>query len=402
MDEGMAWCLTGKVHGLGVGLQALAKDDPSSSGEEADRLYLSWNSRVLARGYVLMSSEQGHVIVVTGSANDRLDLAFALQSFEMLSTSWTHNRCLDTMYRRPVKEGMALLKWWGVIQMVPLKCGVHNTALVMHRLSRHRTDHGQQLLRRHNISTSGEQGHGVVEAVGCLVHMQGLQMIVLVWLSLLMTQDIQLVFSGNDFCLKTMYQRPASEGTVSSRLKAVGCLVEVWGLQTVALDVQHTLDSDVCLDTTYQHPADSGLGVVEWVGWLLQVWGPHTIVQPWSRSPPQRLLPGHDILKSNSYANHLQKWTAKSMEWTPFEEDSGLGNCVGCLTHSATVFLCEQIVEISRTLRDFFFGQIGPTMASCGFPLERFQREATLGQGTNGRMAPPICAFENTFGVGKL
>ncbi|KAK0471966.1 hypothetical protein IW261DRAFT_1571464 [Armillaria novae-zelandiae] len=31
-----------------------------------------------------------------------------------------------------------------------------------------------------------------------------------------------------------------------------------------------------------------------------------------------------------------------------FEEDSGLGNRMGCLTHSATVFLCKQIVEISR------------------------------------------------------
>ncbi len=40
-----------------------------------------------------------------------------------------------------------------------------------------------------------------------------------------------------------------------------------------------------------------------------------------------------------------------------------------------------------------FFGQIGPTLASLGFLLERFQWETMLGRRTNGRKPPPVCAF---------
>ncbi|KAK0471956.1 hypothetical protein IW261DRAFT_1424755 [Armillaria novae-zelandiae] len=343
-----------------LGRPGLVTANSSQGARSAAMAIWKGQARVLAQGYVLTSGEQGHVIVIMGSANDRLHLAFALQLFEMLSTSWTHNHCLDTMYRCPVKEGMALLKWWGVIQMVPLKCGVHNTALVVHRLSRHRTDHGQRLLHRHDVSTSGKQGHGVVKAAGCLVEVRGLK-------------------------------RISSEGTASSRLKAAGCLVEVWCLQTIALpwsriaprlfktyntqwtmtltskrhidvlqartwhrqggrcslglalplndfcldttfhpsmtqDVQHVFSgNNFCLDMMYRRPPWScivpQLFKTYNAQWTTTVASTRCIdvQRPWSRSPPQQLLPRHDVLMSSkqghsivevadSYANHVAVW----------------------------------------------------------------------------------------------
>ncbi|KAK0184878.1 hypothetical protein F5146DRAFT_1006295 [Armillaria mellea] len=50
----------------------------------------------------------------------------------------------------------------------------------------------------------------------------------------------------------------------------------------------------------------------------------------------------------------------------------------------------------------FFFGQIGPTTASVGFPLERFERETTLGRCTNGRKASPVCAFDEYLRGGEI
>ncbi|KAK0463685.1 uncharacterized protein EV420DRAFT_1519494 [Desarmillaria tabescens] len=54
-----------------------------------------------------------------------------------------------------------------------------------------------------------------------------------------------------------------------------------------------------------------------------------------------------------------------------------------------------------RTLL-FFFGQIGPTTASLGFPLERFERETTLGRRTNGRKPPPVRAFFEYLRGGEI
>ncbi len=55
-------------------------------------------------------------------------------------------------------------------------------------------------------------------------------------------------------------------------------------------------------------------------------------------------------------------------------------------------------------MQDFklFFGQIGPTTASLGFPLERFERETTLGRCTNGRKASPVCAFDEYLRGGEI
>ncbi|KAK0478951.1 hypothetical protein IW261DRAFT_1420280 [Armillaria novae-zelandiae] len=90
-----------KVHGLGVGLRVLAEDDPSSSGEEG----------CIHHGTAGFWLEV--LVQLSLSMTEDIQLVFSGNDF-----------CLKTMYQRLAREGMALLKWWGALQMVPLKCGV--------------------------------------------------------------------------------------------------------------------------------------------------------------------------------------------------------------------------------------------------------------------------------------
>ncbi|KAK0478970.1 hypothetical protein IW261DRAFT_1420301 [Armillaria novae-zelandiae] len=108
---------------------------------------------------------------------------------------------------------------------------------------------------------------------------------------------------------------------------------------------------DFCLDTTYRHPASSND-----VTRTPRVWIPLTTLAV--------VLPRHIDVWQTRGQEHLKK-----CGWhMPFEEDSGLDNRVGCLTHSATVFLCELIISDRVLLRfcatglflDFFLGKSDP------------------------------------------
>ncbi|KAK0478986.1 hypothetical protein IW261DRAFT_1420318 [Armillaria novae-zelandiae] len=258
------------------------------------------------------------------------------QSFETLSTSWTPNRFLDTMYRRPVNEGMALLKWWGVIQMIPLKCGPWSCTVFQdieqtmdkdycvdttyRRLASKGTAPLNQSGGFVNCGVCIRQGHSVVEVVGCLVHIQGLQMIAfavndsgrstcLLGERLLPQNDISLPSLGgygavevvgcltdgtlevrgpqvihieqimdNNYCLDMMYRRPASKGTVSS--KRQGVLLNF--CPSMTQDVQHVLSgNNYCINMMYRRPASKGTVLSKQQGVLLKC-------GRWYASYPQR------------------------------------------------------------------------------------------------------------------
>jgi len=50
----------------------------------------------------------------------------------------------------------------------------------------------------------------------------------------------------------------------------------------------------------------------------------------------------------------------------------------------------------------FFFGRVGPTTASVGLPLKRLERETTLVVCMNGRIASPVCAFDEYLRDGEI
>ncbi|KAK0478952.1 hypothetical protein IW261DRAFT_1565024 [Armillaria novae-zelandiae] len=190
----------------------------------------------------------------------------------------------------------------------------------------------------------------------------------LVSLCLSTFEDVQYTLDTN-FCLHTTYRRLASEGMALLRWRVVFqmCTPDVRGPQVIASvlpypsnfqDVRRTFfDNDFCLDTTYRHLASSndvtrtprGTRTSEEV-WMASVWLKNgslmmAMICDLQRRINVRRAPKMDgekygmARKDNEMRDQLKKGT-------PFEEDSGLGNRVGCLTHSATVFLCEQIVEI--------------------------------------------------------
>ncbi|KAK0478981.1 hypothetical protein IW261DRAFT_1565078 [Armillaria novae-zelandiae] len=257
---------------------------------------------------------------------------------------------------------------------------------------------------------------------------RGLQMIVLLWFSLSMTQDVQLVFSGNDFCLKMMYCHPAREGGLTIDRYSLGlalpfnefCLATTYRClasgdcqtvtskdktgKTCGQDIAQTMDNDYCIDMTYRRPASKGKASTKHAALVLpspsvlqdieytfsnngfclatmyqcsasgdcqtgasnEGMGKQGVEHEDVQTPAVWLKNGSLVMaticdlqrridvrrapkmdskkygiapKDNEMGDQLKKGT-------PFEEDLGLGNCVGCLTHSATVFLCEQIIEI--------------------------------------------------------
>ncbi|KAK0444069.1 hypothetical protein EV421DRAFT_1735349 [Armillaria borealis] len=159
-------------------------------------------------------------------------------------------------------------------------------------------------------------------------------------------------------------------------------------------NVQTTLWVKFCRETTYRLPASKVHVTAS--SWGAALW--------WAclKLNPSQL----DTVPTNFALRRRIAFRRVGLSWPPFEGDSGLGNGVEWLTCMEVLDLHECVV-VDTKVESFrahsnFFGQIGPTTASFGFPLERFQRETTLGRRTNGRMPPPVCAFDEYLRDGEI
>ncbi|KAK0478977.1 hypothetical protein IW261DRAFT_1420308 [Armillaria novae-zelandiae] len=205
-----------------------------------------------------------------------------------------------------------------------------------------------------------------------------------------MTQDVQHVFSGNDFCLDMMYRHPPWSRSPPQRLLPRHDVLTS-GKRGQGINktyVQHwcrvhprcfkisnapfltpAFASAQCIDVQRAGivrlvPLSMGLGRPagrtstsgEARGWENRVWSTKMCRHQIPMTAPKMNQEKYGIAcKDNETRDQLKKGVDHPM-WlptpTPFEEDSGLGNRMGCLTRWVTVFLCEQIVEISREVAD--------------------------------------------------
>ncbi|KAK0494707.1 hypothetical protein EDD18DRAFT_1107193 [Armillaria luteobubalina] len=107
-----------------------------------------------------------------------------------------------------------------------------------------------------------------------------------------------------------------------------------------------------------------------------------------------------DYLKAGEAVKEVESWMDRTWKSSIHPVKSKYWFIVKVVTTSTRETTWRRLTKGCSLL--FFFGQIGPTTARLGSPLERFEREVMHVWGTNGRMTLPVCASDEYLQDGEI